>query len=184
MTYNNFDDIGQDTNFPSTIKTFLEHYKILINKYEDLLVKNTEINTLTRDKLINIPTQSSLIESTKNLIQENEAKHNIIVQDLKDLIAKLIHKFNLTLIWLTAGYIIGGSAIVYVKFVIDAIPKKDTMVLNQQISEETKIIHKIITEELRKTAVEYIDATGNKIILFPVQQQSGLNKDNLKGIQK
>lgn len=159
----------------SPITTFLDHYKSLINKYEDLLVKNTEINTLLKDKLDHFPTEININQMIEGLMEENEKKKNILIEDLKHIVDKLIYKFNTIMIWLLVGSTIGGIAIVYVKFIISAVPKEKVIIEMK----EKNITDQQINDMLKQPHIDYIDKDGNRVII-PILISNNQEKSTIK----
>jgi uncharacterized membrane protein YraQ (UPF0718 family) len=144
------DPVEEKYSLNSLIKNSMNNYEILINKYEKLLIDNTTLNVLIKDKLDKLPVGSEVrkmleelmaeaktqIASQQTKLSEKEANNKQSIDDLirslSSHVDKLLNRLNYVLACIVIGAIVGGAATYYVKSVIDIAAKDKVVISNYQ----------------------------------------------------
>jgi len=157
----------------SLIRNSLSNYEILINKYEKLLIDNTTINILIKEKLHSLPVGSEIrlmlegiiseasnrIESEQKNLSQKDADNKKVIEGLvitlTNSVDRLLSRMNFVIACIVIGAAIGSAATYYVKSIIEISSK------SMEIEYKKNIDH---------TNEEYMDKNGNKIIIPSIKK--------------
>lgn len=166
----NDSDEKQVTSLEYLIRTAFINYQTIISKYEALLVDNTTLNVLIKEKLSQLPIVSEIQRILNELMEKEgkEIKHqqdkletkednnkkttDQLITSLDKIVRSLIFELRVLLGWLTIASVVGGIAIAYVK-----------TVTNEKIEKQTKEIVDTRGPMNQQDAISYwIDEKGVK----------------------
>ena len=164
-------DDSENQSLSFLIKMAFSNYEIAMNKYERLLVDNTTLNVLIKEKLSQLPIESEirqvlqdLVNAADNRVQHQQDKLDIkengnklstdqLIKDFTAVVKDLIFRLKIVLGWLAIVSVVGVAALGYIKFVTVDIPKQKTMIEHP------------IDDKAAQPHIDYIDKDGHKIVI-------------------
>ena len=164
-------DDSENQSLSFLIKMAFSNYEIAMNKYERLLVDNTTLNVLIKEKLSQLPIESEirqvlqeLVNAADNRVQHQQDKLEIketgnkvttdqLIKDFTAVVKDLIFRLKIVLGWLAIVSVVGIAALGYIKFVTVDIPKQKT------------VIEHPIDDKSAQPHIDYIDKDGHKIVV-------------------
>jgi hypothetical protein len=137
-------DEKQFTSLGYLIRTAFNNYQTIISKYETLLVDNTTLNVLIKEKLSQLPIESEIERIINNLITEEDKKMMLqqgkldtketenkkttdqLISSLDKTVRNLIFELRIVLGWLAIVSVVGVLATGYIKYATDSKTTKQT----------------------------------------------------------
>jgi len=135
-------DNNQAPSLINLLSRSFDNYESVVTRYEILLKESSALTALIKDKIEKLATLEQLVssvedvdETIKNNLDEYEKfctqqtqsatdRAEISKKELTAAVKDLTFRLKVILAWLVIGSTIGGIALLYVKYTIDAIKSK------------------------------------------------------------
>ena len=135
-------DNNQAPSLINLLSRSFDSYESVVTRYEILLKESSALTALIKDKIEKLATLEQLVssvedvdETIKNNLDEYEKfctqqtqsatdRAEISKKELTAAVKDLTFRLKVILAWLVIGSTIGGIALLYVKYTIDAIKSK------------------------------------------------------------
>ncbi len=163
-------DEKQFTSLGYLIRTAFNNYQTIISKYETLLVDNTTLNVLIKEKLSQLPIESEIERIINNLITEEDKKMVLqqgkldtketenkkttdqLISSLDKTIRNLTFELRIVLGWLAIVSVVGVLATSYIKYATE-------------VSKQKPVIEHPIDDKSMQPHIDYLDKDGHKIVV-------------------